>query len=331
MCATRTDSARAAAIRFGATYATSRYEELLDDPELDLVAVCVRPSLHGRIVEDALAAGKHVYCEWPLGVSAGESSTLATLGNLVPSLHAAVGLQARADPTLLQMRSLIQGGYVGDVTACHMTMFIAGLLPRALTKPWAADARSALDVVTVGAGHALDAFSFAVSQPIQISSRASIRVSSWPAPDGVPPPLVTAADDVVLDATLANHGVLTAHIAFVPWAASGWRLEVYGDAGSLVATAPGMVQFGGIQLCGAQRRVTSQHLGTTRDDLDTLPLPREAVNVGRLYQLLGRQIDGAPGLVPDFTLAAREHAVLAAIAHAPNGVLQNFDTSPTGN
>ena len=45
------------------------YQELLDDPVIDAVSVCVRNSDHCAISIDAMKAGKHVLCEKPMAVS----------------------------------------------------------------------------------------------------------------------------------------------------------------------------------------------------------------------------------------------------------------------
>ena len=65
---TRKDSARAAASTFGVRHAFASAEELASDPEVDLVVASVKVPAHAAVIRAALAAGKHVYAEWPLGV-----------------------------------------------------------------------------------------------------------------------------------------------------------------------------------------------------------------------------------------------------------------------
>ncbi|MFN7116231.1 MAG: Gfo/Idh/MocA family protein [Saprospiraceae bacterium] len=47
-------------------YTTTNYKELLDRPDIDAVLVCTHDVWHARITLDALAKGKHVYCEKPM-------------------------------------------------------------------------------------------------------------------------------------------------------------------------------------------------------------------------------------------------------------------------
>ncbi|HWY71031.1 MAG TPA: Gfo/Idh/MocA family oxidoreductase [Terriglobales bacterium] len=64
---TRTGAnARAIADQFGASYATTEFEQVLADPAIDLVLIATRHNLHGSMVLSALRAGKNVFVEKPL-------------------------------------------------------------------------------------------------------------------------------------------------------------------------------------------------------------------------------------------------------------------------
>lgn len=47
-------------------FTTINYKELLDRPDIDAVLICTTDVWHARITLDALAKGKHVYCEKPM-------------------------------------------------------------------------------------------------------------------------------------------------------------------------------------------------------------------------------------------------------------------------
>lgn len=69
LCAvmSRTGSnARSVAMQYQAAYCTTFYEEILKDDKVDLVMITTRHDLHGRMVLQALHAGKHVFVEKPL-------------------------------------------------------------------------------------------------------------------------------------------------------------------------------------------------------------------------------------------------------------------------
>jgi predicted dehydrogenase len=53
--------------RFGNDlYTTRNYKDLLDRKDIDAILICVHDVWHARITLDALAKGKHVYCEKPM-------------------------------------------------------------------------------------------------------------------------------------------------------------------------------------------------------------------------------------------------------------------------
>jgi predicted dehydrogenase len=47
-------------------------EELIADPQLDVIDICLPPHLHVGVAERALAAGKHVFCEKPMALTTAE-------------------------------------------------------------------------------------------------------------------------------------------------------------------------------------------------------------------------------------------------------------------
>src|SRR5204863_5220693 len=62
----RAESARAAGVAFGVDAVFSDHQQLVTQPDIDLVAVTVKVPHHRELVSAALAAGKAVHCEWPL-------------------------------------------------------------------------------------------------------------------------------------------------------------------------------------------------------------------------------------------------------------------------
>ena len=64
--------AAAATKQFGAEYSATDYRQVLDDKDIDAVLICTRHNLHASMVSDALEAGKHVFVEKPLALTADE-------------------------------------------------------------------------------------------------------------------------------------------------------------------------------------------------------------------------------------------------------------------
>ena len=66
-----------AAKTFGARHGYADGKKLILDPGVDIVTIAVKVPDHRELVLAALGAGKHIYCEWPLGRNLAETQELA--------------------------------------------------------------------------------------------------------------------------------------------------------------------------------------------------------------------------------------------------------------
>src|SRR3989441_7051461 len=113
------ESARAAGEVFGVTAVFSDHEQLVTRPDIDVVAITVKVPHHRALVSAALAAGKAVYCEWPLGRDLEDTRAMAVLA-AEHGLRTVVGLQARQAPAIEFVQQLLRDGYVGEVLSTTM-------------------------------------------------------------------------------------------------------------------------------------------------------------------------------------------------------------------
>ena len=132
---------------------------MVASPEIDAVAVVVRVPSHYAPTKAALEAGKHVYCEWPLGRTTAEAVELAALAR-PKGLVTAVGLQARVNPAMMHMKELVEAGYVGEVMAVHVSLMREGVLTRPSNRTWQRDAELGANTLTIANGHTVDAMRF---------------------------------------------------------------------------------------------------------------------------------------------------------------------------
>ena len=94
---------------------TRDYRQILDDKSIDAVIVSTPDHWHTRVCQDALAAGKDVYCEKPM------THTLEEGDRLVKAVKASrqifqVGSQHTSSPSTIEARQLIADGLLGQVT-----------------------------------------------------------------------------------------------------------------------------------------------------------------------------------------------------------------------
>ncbi len=79
VCASSPASAERAAREYGISYAAAAAEELITDPDIDIIDICSPNPAHYAVAEAAITAGKHVLCEKPLTVTVAEAETLCAL------------------------------------------------------------------------------------------------------------------------------------------------------------------------------------------------------------------------------------------------------------
>ncbi len=317
VCTTRADSAEAARQAWGARLAFDDWRNMIVSPEIDAVAIVVRVPSHYAPAKAALEAGKHVYCEWPLGRTTAEAVELAALAR-ARGLVTAVGLQARVNPAVMHMKELIEAGFVGEVMAVHVSLMREGVLSRPSHRTWQRDAELGANTLTIANGHTVDAMRFVTGDFRRLSAVVATQAKQW-LDTGTNAWLdVTSPDNVLISGRLANGPVASVHIGAIPFAGSGYRMEIYGRDGTLVATGQDSPQLSEVSLHGAKGDNT----------LAPTPVPQrftvaapgtpsgEARNVGQMYTLFAKAIRGGETRQPTFETAVELHRVVDAIKQA---------------
>jgi predicted dehydrogenase len=92
----------------------TNYIKLLNNPEIEAIAVAVETSSHYKVVKDALLAGKHVYVEKPFTSSVEEAEELAALA-LTKGLIIHIDHIMMYHPCVQKIRELMLAGELGDL------------------------------------------------------------------------------------------------------------------------------------------------------------------------------------------------------------------------
>lgn len=108
------EKARQAAPGLGIAKAYGSYEELLADPEIDVIYNPLPNHLHVPWSIQAMEAGKHVLCEKPLGLDAGEVRTMIAARDRTARV-AGEAFMIRTHPQWLRAREVVQSGAIGDL------------------------------------------------------------------------------------------------------------------------------------------------------------------------------------------------------------------------
>jgi len=328
VCTAHKDTAEESARKFGAPLAFHDHQEMVNHPDIDLVTVAVRVPFHRQLTMDALNAGKHVYTEWPLGVTLQEAQEMADLAR-AKGVQTMVGLQGRCSPALLRIKELIDEGYVGEVLSCHLSSFGAVGLDRTSDRVWAKDRSSGVGTLTIQFGHYIDALCLCVGELSEVSAIVSTQVPQWHITDLETTMDVTTPDNVLVNGTLTNGAVITVHVASIPWHGSGTRIQVFGRDGTLVYNGS---HIDHTQLQGGK---------STDAVLKELPIPERLTwvpegvpqgppfNVAQMYRRLAEAIRTGQRAEPDFDSAVTRHRLLETIQSASDkGMRLPVDSKP---
>jgi len=311
------ETADQAARAFNAEFAFDDYRELIACPDVDVVAVVVRVPHHHQMTLAALDAGKHVFCEWPLGANLAEAEEMAERAR-ASGLQHMVGLQGRAEPMYVTLQRLVGDGYVGDVLACRITAISGGVLEREERRSWQVDPALGAHTLSIPAGHALDSFRFAVGEFAELSGQLSTQVPEWRVRETSEMVHTSSPDTVLLQGVLQQGAAVSAHIAAVPFHGGGSSIEIYGTEGTLVLNGARHVQTGDAVLLGAHGG-DAELAPIAIEDHDAPPESIRATpagNVARLYTRMGTAIRDDAALHPDFDTAVELHRLLDAISRS---------------
>lgn len=270
-------TADAAASAFGVSgYANGL--DLVRNAEVDVVAVCTRVPDHREIVLAALAAGKHVYCEWPLGRGTAEAAEMAAAA-VKTGVHAAVGLQLRGSPAVRRARDLVASGAIGrplSVSVVSTTMgFGPDVPPQYL---YLEDPGNFANLVTIQGAHTIDMVLAVVGPLSDFGALLTRQFPSIRAGDDEERRRITF-DHLLLAGGLRSGAALSVEVAGGRTRGTPFRLV--GETGSIALEggAPRGLQSGRVRLSvdGQPQPVAEGELAGLSD---------AAANVGAIYATL---------------------------------------------
>ena len=292
-------SADAAARSFGIGKAYGDVAELFRDPDIDLVTIAVTLPAHRELLLAALEAGKHVYCEYPLGLDAQESRRLARAAEAA-GVHAAIGLQARANPAVRQAQRLLAANAIGRPLTARMVSTTAGFGPnpdRAVA--YTENPSNGVTVITIQAAHSTDLAMELLGGVAAFSALATTQFPTIRIGNGEPQPRKTY-DHLLVQARLASGAALSVEVAGGRAPETPFLFEIFGDAGvmTLQGGAPRGFQSGRLRLLvnGEVQAV---------DEGELVSLSDAALNVAATYAAFRDDIVRVTSTVAGFPHAAR--------------------------
>ena len=100
---------------YGFRSAADRWQDVVEDPDVDVVFVCAPNRLHVEICEAAASAGKHVFCEKPVGGTPEQTARIERAARRA-GLVTGVGFNYRWAPLVRYTKELLDAGSLGVIT-----------------------------------------------------------------------------------------------------------------------------------------------------------------------------------------------------------------------
>lgn len=94
------------------------FEQLAASPDVDLIQISTPPFFHVQHLDTAVASGKHVYCEKPIGIDVAQALQALEISKRVkPTQSVDVGFQCRSAPPIAAIAQKIQAGALGKIAS----------------------------------------------------------------------------------------------------------------------------------------------------------------------------------------------------------------------
>ncbi|MFF5563160.1 Gfo/Idh/MocA family protein [Streptomyces sp. NPDC012623] len=234
--ARRKASARQAAQEFGIPRAYDDPRDLINDPDIDLVAVVTPSPEHAPYVKAAIEAGKDVYSEWPLTTRTADSEELLALAEAKGVRHI-VGLQRRLGPANRYARDLLAQGYVGQVRAARISVGVDAFGPVMPGKvAWTFDVDNYTHVLSVYGGHFLDVLFQLVGPPKDLTAITATQFPELTVAETGKTVPSAKPDAAMAIGTLESGGLFSVQLEGGQKFPTGLQIDITGTEGVLRVT-----------------------------------------------------------------------------------------------
>jgi len=195
------------------------YPEMLAREDIHAVLIATPNWLHAEMTRDALAAGKHVFCQKPMALTLAEADSVVDAAKESTAVLQ-FGFMLRFTPPFPEIKRVLDSGAIGDVIATQAAVF--GWEPSA---EWFYDKAMGGGVILDTMIHFADLVGWLVGDVNQVYSHGGAYVLEGAKRHGSP-------DNA---SVLLQHASGAATGVFVTWTAGhgNFTLEIYGTKGSL--------------------------------------------------------------------------------------------------
>lgn len=313
LTASSPETAKAAADRYKVPFWSDSEALLAARPEVDVVVVTVKVTKHRVPVETALNAGKHVLCEWPLGMNAADAVAMANLAE-AKGVRGFIGLQARFSPWLSYIRDLLADGYLGEILSTTV-LGIGGVVADGRISRAASlyvDRSFGSGMINIPFSHSIDGLCSVFGELEQIKSTVATRRPTLVFAETGETVKATTFDQVAISGLFGNGVVASIHYREGTPQGTGFRWEINGTKGTMVVTTPAANSW------MVPLKIEAALVGTAGFTILTIPqkyIPHPGYSsVEGLYAALAHDLRDGTHTVATFNDAVRRHRMIEEIA-----------------
>ncbi len=235
VCVRRKETLEAALSLGGFEFGTTRYEDLLERDDIDIIHVCTPNDLHRDQVIRAIEAGKHVYCDKPLGSSYEDCKHMVEAVDAAsPEVVTQVALQYRYYPCTLRAKQLVEEGFLGKVYSFRASYLHASSIDPDKPMKWKLDKSKGGGVLYDLGSHVLDIVNYLIGPFTRVMADTHTAIKERKHPEtGLMTPVTT--DDQALMLLRTHSGALGSIEAskLATGINDELRVEIHGEKGAL--------------------------------------------------------------------------------------------------
>lgn len=307
VCSGSAERAQRVAERFDIPHATTEVSELAALADVDLVSIATRPDLHHPGVLAALEAGKHVLCEKPFTLNASQARELLERARERGVLHL-LNFEFRTTPARVEMRRLIQDGYLGALRHVHM-LSLSNFLEtvEGNFSPWWFETERGGGWLGASCSHDIDALRCLFGEIVEVSAKLETVVPERRVRGRSEPMRVEVDDTCFLLLRFANGavGALLSGASVATAGGTSGRLEAHGSEGSLL--------LAGGRLLGARKgEAELKELPVATPDATVAFDDPHYIPFGTYAQQIAEAVRTGEPLAPDFEDGLRNQLVIDA-------------------
>jgi UDP-N-acetylglucosamine 3-dehydrogenase len=153
-----------------ASKAVASFEEVLDDPTMEAVDLCVPNHLHRALAVRALEAGKHVLCEKPIALSLEDADAMLAAADR-SGRFLMIGHVLRFWPEYVRAKEVVDAGQLGDPLLMSGRRMVSLLAGTPGSDGWRHDPLRSGGAVLDMQIHDLDIFCWLFGQPEAVVAR----------------------------------------------------------------------------------------------------------------------------------------------------------------